>query len=296
MDVTEAELPHHVAGGPEIFFGFPRESDNDVGSQVEIRVVRGNGTRIQTIGVRNLVTPSLGDLDGDGGLDLIVGKPVESVDDFGSAGAVYLILGVRPNNPPIANAGSDQTVAVGPDCMATVSLDGSGSTDPDGHPLTYAWIWDDQSATGINPSIELPLGTSTITLIVNDGIEDSEPDTVTITVIDDTPPEINVSVSPDTLWPPNHKMVLCTPTTTVSDNCDPSPNVVLLPITTNEGGESDIQIHGNGDIYLRCERSGTISSRIYTITYTVTDASGNSATSSVTVTVPHDQRKPKPMR
>lgn len=40
-------------------------------SQVEVRVVRGNGTRVQTIPVRNLATPSLGDIDGDGILEIL---------------------------------------------------------------------------------------------------------------------------------------------------------------------------------------------------------------------------------
>lgn len=241
------------------------------------------------------------DLDGDGGLDLIVGKPVESVEGFGSAGAVYLLLGVRPNNPPIANAGSDQTVSVGPDCMANVTLDGSGSTDPDGHLLTYEWKWNEQSAAGINPSIRLPLGTSTITLFVNDGIEDSEPDTVTVTVIDDTPPDLSVSVSPDILWPPNHKMTHVTVEVDSIDNCDLEATCQIQSVGSNE------PVHGSGDrntvfdwevtgdltVDLRAERAGSGDGRVYDVTVECTDASGNWAQENAQVTVPHDQGKKK---
>jgi hypothetical protein len=45
----------------------------------------------------------------------------------------------------------------------------------------------------------LPLGTTTISLVVNDGNFDSEPDTIEITVADTTSPVLEVNVSPDTL-------------------------------------------------------------------------------------------------
>jgi hypothetical protein len=98
------------------------------------------------------------------------------------------------NMLPIANAGQDQTVAVSSDCMAPVTLDGSSSSNPNGDELTYLWIWDSGSATGVNPTILLPLGTTTITLVVNDGTVDSDPDTVDITVADTTSPAVAINV------------------------------------------------------------------------------------------------------
>jgi parallel beta-helix repeat protein/predicted outer membrane repeat protein len=113
----------------------------------------------------------------------------------------------------------------------------------------------------------------------------------TIRVRDTAPPELSISVSPDTLWPPSNKMVLIEPAIEVSDDSDPSPIVNLTSTTVNEGYSDDIQIHADGKkIYLRSTRLGTSRSRIYTLTFTATDASGNSTTASATVTVPHDQR------
>ena len=94
------------------------------------------------------------------------------------------------NRVPIANAGPDQTVEQASAAGTQVTLDGSGSSDPDGNPLTYRWTWPGGSATGVKPTVTLPLGATTVTLIVNDGQADSAPDTVLITVRDTTPPVI----------------------------------------------------------------------------------------------------------
>lgn len=91
-------------------------------------------------------------------------------------------VGKVTNYPPVADAGQDRTVYVTPPATtAMVTLDGSGSYDPDGDPLSYTWTWDGNTTHGVNPTIELPLGTTTITLVVSDG-ELSESDTVDITV------------------------------------------------------------------------------------------------------------------
>jgi hypothetical protein len=94
------------------------------------------------------------------------------------------------NQPPVADAGSDQTVEQDSLGGASVTLDGSDSYDPDGDPLTYSWTWNGESDSGVNPIVSLPLGETTITLVVNDGTVDSEPDTVIVTVEDTTPPEV----------------------------------------------------------------------------------------------------------
>ena len=91
---------------------------------------------------------------------------------------------IGPDQPPVADAGQYQTILVtAPIPTAEVTLDGSGSYDPEGNPLIYTWTWDGNTAHGVSPAIELTLGITTITLVVNDGDMDSEPDTANITVL-----------------------------------------------------------------------------------------------------------------
>jgi hypothetical protein len=83
---------------------------------------------------------------------------------------------------------------------------------------------------------------------------------------------------------------------TVSDDCDASPDVSLVGIVANEGDDTigdghtnnDIQIGEDGSIYLRSERSGLDTDRVYTITYQAIDDCGNAAIRSATVSIPHD--------
>ena len=91
-------------------------------------------------------------------------------------------------------------------------------------------------------------------------------------------------------------MVLITPSWTVSDDSDPSPEVSLVSIVANEGDDTigdghtsdDIQIGEDGSIYLRSERSGTSDERVYTITYQAVDECGNTTLRSAAVSIPHD--------
>lgn len=101
------------------------------------------------------------------------------------------------NTPPTAEAGADVMAYADYRNVAAVTLDGSGSMDEDGDELTYAWMWSvegaDHEAQGVQPTIELPVGEYTITLITHDGTEESEPDTVTVTVVGMRQTEVRVT-------------------------------------------------------------------------------------------------------
>jgi hypothetical protein len=115
---------------------------------------------------------------------------------------------------------------------------------------------------------------------------------------DTTPPVVALSVSPTTLFPPNHKMVEITINVSATDDRDSNPAIMLESITSNEGADWKGDGHTSPDIdvqgvrvFLRSERAGPDHDRIYTLTYAARDAAGNIGRASATVTVPHDKKE-----
>jgi hypothetical protein len=115
--------------------------------------------------------------------------------------------------------------------------------------------------------------------------------------IDKTPPTIACSLTPETLWPPNHKLVTVIASVEVADSLSGDAGFVLTSVKSNESetGGNDIQGFeiGKPDTsgQLRAERSGNGDDRVYTITYTGGDVAGNTAMCVTKVKVPHDQSK-----
>ena len=277
-----------------------------------------------------LVVEGAGDLNGDGLYDVAVTQPADGavyvfyggrtglvaspdmvVPDPESRLSGRMVVGYDPqaaplvlNQPPTADAGREQTVECTCTAGAGVTLDGTGSNDPDGDLLTF--LWEAEGITFADPTLPVasatfPRGATTVLLTVADPSGEAAADVVVITVADRTPPAVSLDLSPAELWPPNHKMMDIAATITVRDACDGEPVMALASIYSNEPDNGlgdgdkadDIQDAelGTADLYfrLRAERSGGGSGREYVVTYTATDASGNSASASATVAVPKNK-------
>ncbi|WP_162789550.1 autotransporter domain-containing protein [Altererythrobacter sp. ZODW24] len=114
---------------------------------------------------------------------------VEVSDGIGRPDVDEVVITVEPNSPPVADAGADQ----GPiNSGETVTLNGAGSSDPDGDPLIYVWTQVSGTAVSLtggssdSPTFVAPLvnGNEDLVfeLVVNDGTVNSAPDRVVIAV------------------------------------------------------------------------------------------------------------------
>jgi PKD repeat protein len=115
---------------------------------------------------------------------------------------VVPVMALAQNNPPVADAGEDQTIFVND----SVTLQGS-ATDPDGHPIV-GWEWEVVSAppgsssnlsAATTPNAVFTANTAGgygITLRAWDGLEWSEPDALVAWLIENQPPDAVASGSP----------------------------------------------------------------------------------------------------
>ena len=211
------------------------------------------------------------------------------------------------NRPPGADAGGDQTLECVAHDGATVTLDGSGSSDPDGDPITFTWREDGTIIAGPTSeaavNITLSLGVHTIELTVDDGIAGTDTDEVEIIIEDTTPPILKVEAGRRRLWPPDltyRKIKRSKFFSGVLDICDANisdDSVVITSVSSDEPeiGENDtpddIIINGScRKVKLRAERQQGGNGRVYTINLGVLDASGNLGTAAYQVYVPIEKK------
>lgn len=140
---------------------------------------------------------------------------------------------------------------------------------------------------------QFPLGTTQVDCTATDLHGNEASASFNVSVVDTTPPTIvGLAASQTLLWPPDHRMESITLTGSAFDLVDPDPVLMILSVTSNQPdngtGDGDVAgdsvITGPMSVDLRAERSHGVD-RIYTITVQATDASGNSATSTIQVKV-----------
>ena len=221
-------------------------------------------------------------------------------DDFPGVNQIMFSRFTNPQavkHPPVANAGPDQILECAGSSGTPATLNGSASTDPDGTALSYVWTDETGNVVGTAAiaQVTVTMGMHTFTLTVTNAENLSSTATTHVTVRDTMAPTLSVSLSPNNLWPPNHKLVQITATIVVSDTCDANPAVQLVSITSSDPlAADDVQAVGGGPVpfgtdvrsfLLRADRSKSNPVRIYTVTYAAKDASGNTTTASAQVRV-----------
>jgi hypothetical protein len=216
------------------------------------------------------------------------------------------------NSAPVVECPDPATVECG--TLAEVKVVVS---DPDGDAMKAIWTLNGRkvqtntvpaskpsAAMELSFSRVMPLGTNIVGVAVTDSHTNRASCSTTVRVVDTLPPVIHgAGARPNVLWPPNHKMVYVQVEARVADQCGPA-TWEIIDVYSNEPvnglGDGDtapdwlIARHHLG-AYLRAERSGNGTDRIYSIVIQAKDRSGNlSEPTTVTVTVPKSQgKKPK---
>jgi hypothetical protein len=152
---------------------------------------------------------------------------------------------------------------------------------------------------------EFHVGSTTVTFTATDSHGNSTRCSATVKVVDTTQPTIAVKLEPLLLPKPDHEyrtIAVADLVASVSDVCDGSVGLSSLRVVSVASDEAE-DAPGGGDgatmddavvvcpnsVRVRAERQGPGNGRVYTITYTASDLSGNRTTVDCHVYVPHDQ-------
>jgi hypothetical protein len=195
----------------------------------------------------------------------------EDVSPLACADAVVL--------PPTANAGADQRLAdTDQQPGENVVLNGSASLDPDGTIVSYQWFDanNQQLATGPMPTIRLPDGEHTLTLLVTDNSGATDIDTVSIIITAPSSNQLPLAVAgEDRIVADTDGLAGENVTLDGSQSSDPDGTIVSYEWVV---GSSTVIANG-----------ATAEVRLpdgpQTITLRVTDDAGGVATDSITITV-----------
>jgi len=192
-------------------------------------------------------------------------------DDVTASDEVVVIVN-NINVVPVANAGVDQQEALTfPNISASIILDGTASSDPDGTIESYLWTeGDDQLGTGVTPAVDLTVGVHIITLIVTDNDGASDIDDVEIII--NQAPIANAGVDQqEALTFPNISASIILDGTASSD-----PDGTI---------ESYVWTEGDDQLGTGVTPTVDLAEGVHTITLTVTDDDGSIGTDDVEIII-----------
>lgn len=187
---------------------------------------------------------------------------------------------VTLNAPPVANAGTDQVTVRN----ATVILNGSGSFDPNGDPLTYLWnqtggpnMIPITNATMANATVvPTMIGTYTFRLTVNDTVANAS-DFVDVTVLNRGP---IANAGPDQGVFENTFVTL-----TGVSSADPDGDPLSFNWTWVAGPQPIVLTNSSAATPTFTSPNGASVSGVYSFSVLVTDTFGANSTDGVDVTV-----------
>jgi hypothetical protein len=212
-----------------------------------------------------------------------------AMNAFGSDSGSFNVT-VRDTTPPALTLPSNMVVEATGSTGAVVTYNASASDIVDGNVGVVC--------TPASGSL-FPIATTTVSCTATDSHNNSSSGAFTVTVQDTTAPVVtSITANPGNLWPPDHKMVAVGIIVQTFDAVDPAPVSHIVSVTSNQPingtGDGDVApdwvITGPLSLHLRAERASGID-RVYTITVVTIDSSGNSTTSTVTVTVSPTKRR-----
>jgi hypothetical protein len=145
---------------------------------------------------------------------------------------------------------------------------------------------------GLPLTAPYPIGTTTIIWAAADAQGNvSAPATQTVTVNDTEPPSVtNISASPASLWPPDHKLHPVTINYKVADVCSGATCTLSVRSSDNDhnpNSQPDWKIIDAHHVSLRAERAEHGVMPVYTITITCADNAGNRTSKTSRVKVEH---------
>jgi hypothetical protein len=210
-----------------------------------------------------------------------------ATDAAGNTGTATQNVTVIDNTNPSVTPPPDIVAPADPNsCSATVNPGTATATDNCSVQSVVGTRNDNQPLNA-----PYPVGTTTITWTATDASGNTATATQTVTVQDTQAPLLSSSVAVTTMGPPfNHALINVGLAASATDSCPGlGPFQVFVYSDEDDGSgphSPDATNIGLGTLRLRRERDGDADGRVYLVVVKVTDASGNTAASCSTVTVP----------